>query len=137
MLHVPYVCMSFCKSYGTYSYRLLSLITFLLLTTSKKYTYIHLHTNAWLSIRMELSNACYHLHVHRNTSKVWRNLTIHSFRGNERMLDFFFIRHEIEFWWKVGSSFCNTNIWIYQISKPCKQFKKLLNNTNIDPMFSQ
>ena len=32
--------------------------------------------------------------------------------------------------------FCDTNIWINQITKHCKQLKKLPNNASIDPMFS-
>ena len=62
-----------------------------------------------------------------------------SCKGSERMFVFIFIRLKIEFCKKVGVSprdFFNGNIWIYQITKPCKLIKKLPNNSNINPMFS-
>ena len=54
-----------------------------------------------------------------------------SFTGRVWMFVFIFIRLTIKFWRKVGFTpiyFCNENIWIYQITKPCKQLKKLPNN---------
>ena len=62
-----------------------------------------------------------------------------SFTRSEWLFVFIFIRLEIVFWRKVGYSpidFCDTDFWIYQITKPCKQLKKLPNNGNINPMFS-
>ena len=60
-----------------------------------------------------------------------------SFTGNERMLVFILIRLKITFRRKVGFSlidFYLTYIWIYEIAKPCKQFKKLPNIAIINPI---
>ena len=62
-----------------------------------------------------------------------------SFTGSKQMLGYIFIRLKIPFSRKVGFSlrdYCAANIWICQITKPCKQFKKLPKNANINPMFS-
>ena len=49
-----------------------------------------------------------------------------SLTGSERIFVSMFIRLEIAFWRKrffKPMDFCNTNIWIYQITKPCNQSK--------------
>ena len=57
--------------------------------------------------------------------------------GKESMLLSFILKSN--FWSKVRFSpvdFWDANIWIYQITKPCKQLKQPPNNTSIKPMFS-
>ena len=77
----------------------------------------------------------FHSHISGGNSSYWSRIYkksvtefVNSFTWSEQMFIFIFIRLKIALWRKVGFSridFCNENIWIHQITKPCNQLKRL------------